>query len=92
MPTQVLVQAAAFDTPFIAYDVDGVRELRELGARGRIVPLGDRPAATAAVRDVLGWAPGEGRSSIDLAAWTRPAIHAGYRDLFASVLPNVSTG
>ena len=87
---QVLVQATAFDTPFVAYDVDGARELRALGARGRIVPLGDRDAAARAVREVLAWPPGDGRPSIDLDEWSAPAIHAGYRDLFAALLGSVN--
>jgi glycosyltransferase involved in cell wall biosynthesis len=83
---QVLVQAAAFDTPFVAYDVDGVRELRALGARGRVARLGDRRAAVQAIREVLAWPPGDGHPSIDLSEWSPRAIRAGYRDLFAAVL------
>jgi len=84
--SQVLIQAAALDTPFVAYHVDGVGELRDLGARGREVPLGDRSAAAAAVREVLSWGPGQGRSSIDLTEWTPEAIRASYRSLFAEAL------
>jgi glycosyltransferase involved in cell wall biosynthesis len=89
--SQVLVQAAALDTPFVAYDVDGVRELSTMGARGRMVPLGDRSAVADAVREVLGWPPSEGRSSIDLTGWSRPAIRAAYRALFADVIGRIPT-
>jgi glycosyltransferase involved in cell wall biosynthesis len=46
---QVLVQAASCGLPFVAYDVDGVAELLELGARGRVVALGDRDALATAL-------------------------------------------
>ena len=35
---QVLVQSAAAGTPFVAFDVEGVREVLALGARGSAVP------------------------------------------------------
>jgi len=84
--SQVLIQAAALDTPFVAYHVDGVGELRDLGARGREVLLGDRRAAATAVREVLSWDPGEGRPSIDLAEWSPETIRASYRALFVEAL------
>jgi phosphocarrier protein FPr len=52
----VLVQAAAVGTPFVAYDVDGTRELIDEGADGAIAPLGDVDAAAAAAAgaDLIG--------------------------------------
>jgi glycosyltransferase involved in cell wall biosynthesis len=88
--SQVLVQAAAFDTPFVAYDVDGVRELRDLGARGRVVPLGDQRAAAKAISDVLTWRSGDGQPSIDLGEWSASSIHGGYRALFAALLERLA--
>ena len=46
---QVLVQAARCGLPFVSYDVDGARELLDLGARGRVVPLGDQGAFASAL-------------------------------------------
>ena len=46
---QVLVQAASCALPFVAYDVDGVRELLALGAVGRVVRAGDRDGMARAV-------------------------------------------
>ena len=42
---QVLVQAAAAGTPYVATDVDGAGELLELGAVGTVVDLGDAVGA-----------------------------------------------
>ncbi len=50
---QVLVQSARCGVPFVSYDVDGARELRQLGAPGRVAPLGDPAAFTAALAAVL---------------------------------------
>jgi glycosyltransferase involved in cell wall biosynthesis len=46
---QVLVQASRCGLPFVSYDVDGARELLDLGARGRVVPLGDQGAFASAL-------------------------------------------
>jgi glycosyltransferase involved in cell wall biosynthesis len=77
---QVLVQSAAVGTPFVAFDVEGVRELLDLGAEGTAVPLGDLGAAAQAV---AGWlvAPGvSGREPVaDLSSWSPESIAAGYR-------------
>ncbi len=51
---QVLVQSARCGVPFVSYDVDGARELRQLGAPGEIVPLGDTAAFSAALAAALG--------------------------------------
>jgi hypothetical protein len=82
----VLIQAAALDTPFVAYHVDGVGELRDLGARGREVPLGDRHAAATAILEVLSWDPGGAEPSIELSEWAPEAIRASYRAIFAGAL------
>lgn len=48
-----LVQAAACDVPFATYQGEGVTELRDLGARGSLVPRGDVGALGAAVTELL---------------------------------------
>jgi glycosyltransferase involved in cell wall biosynthesis len=60
---QVLVQAACCGLPFVAYDVDGAAELLELGARGRVVPLGDRAALAAALAAELAGSAGGSTST-----------------------------
>jgi glycosyltransferase involved in cell wall biosynthesis len=82
---QALVQATALGTPFVAYDVDGVRELIELGASGTAVPLGDVEAAAAASAEALLSARPDG-ISIDLSTWSPGAIAEGYRRLIATAL------
>jgi glycosyltransferase involved in cell wall biosynthesis len=84
--SQVLVQAAALDTPFVAYQVDGVVELLELGARGRTISIGDVAGGADALVEILGWPRGATVASIDLTDWTPAAIRRGYQDLFSSVL------
>ena len=61
---QVLVQSAAAGTPFVAFDVEGVRELLSLGARGSAVPPGrlDTAAAAAAEWLTAGRPPAASRS------------------------------
>jgi glycosyltransferase involved in cell wall biosynthesis len=84
--SQVLVQAAALDTPFVAYHVDGVDELLEMGARGRAVPIGDVGAAADATAEILGWPGTPAAPSIDLTDWSASTIRHGYLQLFSSVL------
>jgi glycosyltransferase involved in cell wall biosynthesis len=74
---QVLVQAAAAGTPFVSYEVDGARELLDLGAVGAVVPTGDLSAAA----DALGRALSSDRpvATFDLASWSPDAIAEGYR-------------
>lgn len=86
--SQVLTQAAAVDTPFVAYSVDGVGELLAMGARGRAVPLGDVVAASRAATDVLGWTERSSAPSIDLSPWSQDSIASGYRHVFDAVLAN----
>jgi len=83
---QVLVQAAAAGTPFVAADVDGTDELLELGAAGSVVDAGDVVGAARAALPYLRW-PGERRGSpIDLSSWSPARVRTGYRELFSSVL------
>jgi len=83
---QVLVQGAAMGTPFVAYDVDGVRELIGLGAAGEAVPLGDTGAAARAAERLL--VTGARREAVaDLSSWSQLSIRAAYRDLISSPVP-----
>jgi glycosyltransferase involved in cell wall biosynthesis len=82
---QVLVQSAATGTPFVAFDVEGVRELIALGAEGSAVPVGDVGAAAAAVADWLA-APTGREPRADLSSWSPEAIEAAYRGVLDRVL------
>ncbi len=62
---QVLVQSARCGVPFVSYDVDGARELRQLGAPGRVVPLGDSVAFSAGLAAELNGAEGDRQASRD---------------------------
>jgi glycosyltransferase involved in cell wall biosynthesis len=82
---QVLVQSAATGTPFVSFDVEGVREILALGARGSAVPPGDVDAAADAVATWL--VPSTGREpTADLSSWAPESIEAAYRSLLAGVL------
>ena len=83
---QVLVQAAALGTPFVAYRVDGVGELLELGADGVSVVPGDVDAATAATLAILRRSGSPTRPRIDLSSWQPERIAQGYRDVFHRLL------
>jgi glycosyltransferase involved in cell wall biosynthesis len=83
---QVLVQAAAVATPFVAYAVDGVRELIDLGADGVAVAPGDLDAAASATLSVLRHDRPGRRSPIDLSSWANETITDGYRRVIRSVL------
>jgi glycosyltransferase involved in cell wall biosynthesis len=83
---QVLVQAAAAGTPFVAYDVDGVRELVDLGADGVAVEPGDLDAAATATRAIIDRPPRRRIASIDVSPWSHATIGATYRDVFSRVL------
>jgi glycosyltransferase involved in cell wall biosynthesis len=83
---QVLVQSAAAGTPFVAYAVDGVRELIELGAEGVAVPVGDLTAAASALMDVLDRERPSNRARIDLSSWSPIAIRSEYRRVIGAVL------
>jgi glycosyltransferase involved in cell wall biosynthesis len=87
---QVLVQAAAAGTPFVAFDVEGVREIIALGAQGSAVPHGRLDAAVEAVeRWLTGDPPTEREPRADLASWTPSAIAGSYREVIGAVLPAV---
>ena len=83
---QVLVQAAAAQTPFVAYAVDGVRELMDLGAEGVAVPLGDLHAAASAARSLIQRGRTAPRADVDLSAWSPDAISSAYRDVIGAAL------
>jgi len=87
---QVLVQAAACGTPFVAYDVDGVRELLALGAEGIAVERGDLPAAAEAIHGLLRRPADASSPSIDVTPWTRDTIAAGYREVVSRALASRS--
>ncbi len=82
---QVLVQAAGAATPFVAFDVEGVREILALGAAGSVAPLGDLAAVVRAVEHHL---VGEGgpQPTADLSSWSADAIRTAYRSVVRSVL------
>ena len=64
---EALVLAAAAGVPFVSYDIDGARELRELGADGILVAHGDVEAAAGAVEHLLAAAdrsPGHRRHTV----------------------------
>jgi glycosyltransferase involved in cell wall biosynthesis len=83
--SQVLIQAAAVGTPFVAYPVDGTGELVRLGATGLVVPIGDTDAAARAAADL---ARDHVRGTpIDVTEWSPERIAAGYRRVAATALP-----
>lgn len=84
---QVLVQAAAAGTPFVSYDVEGVREILALGALGSAVEPGRLDAVVNAVHHWLtdaGNAPPE--PSADLSSWTAESIAAAYRSVIGQTI------
>jgi glycosyltransferase involved in cell wall biosynthesis len=83
---QVLLQAAACEVPFVAFDVSGVREMFDLGATGRAVPIGDVAGAAEAVAALLADEASAPRA-ISLDEWRPEVISARYSELFASVIP-----
>jgi glycosyltransferase involved in cell wall biosynthesis len=87
---QVLVQAAAAGLPFVAYEVDGAKELIDMGADGVIVPMGDINSAVSALLLVLEQSPRV--SIIDLQSWQKDRIRAGYRAAVSRALPSFVEG
>lgn len=83
---QVLVQAAAVGTPFVAWEVDGVRELIELGADGAVEPSGDLDGAIAATERILLRERRTRAATIDLTPWHPRTIVDDHRRVFASVV------
>jgi glycosyltransferase involved in cell wall biosynthesis len=82
---QVLVQAAACGTPFVAFDVEGVRELVSLGAAGVAVPLDRLDEVAEALAQVLADGAAE-EPSADLSSWSAQAISSGYRSVLQRVI------
>jgi glycosyltransferase involved in cell wall biosynthesis len=91
--SQVLVQAAASDVPFVAFAVDGVAELLAMGARGRVVELGDEAGFAAAVGAALFDDADPAPSSAPVsrlrrddrarwAEWDPASVAARYRDRY----------
>jgi glycosyltransferase involved in cell wall biosynthesis len=87
---QVLVQASAVGTPFVAYAVDGVGELIGLGADGVAVGQGNLDAAASATLSLLDRRPGRS-GSIDLSSWATETITHRYRGVIGAVLAAGST-
>jgi glycosyltransferase involved in cell wall biosynthesis len=94
---QVLVQSTAAGTPFVAFDVEGIREILALGARGSAVPLGRLDEVANAVEHWLT----VGKSSsleptADLSSWSPDVISASHRAVVEGVLksrpPRVAQG
>jgi glycosyltransferase involved in cell wall biosynthesis len=84
---QVLVQAAAVGTPFVAYNVAGVGEMLRLGARGEAVPLGDLQAAVTATARVLERPDQYGGEPVaDLSSWSPDTIRREYGRVLDDVL------
>jgi glycosyltransferase involved in cell wall biosynthesis len=79
------VQSAATGTPFVAFDVEGVREIIALGAEGSAVPLGDVGAAADAVAHWL-TAPAGREPAADLSSWSPEAIGTAYRGVLGPLL------
>jgi glycosyltransferase involved in cell wall biosynthesis len=88
---QVLVQSAASGTPFVAFEVEGVREILALGASGSAVPHGRLDAVVEAVERWLPDAGTTGREPVaDLRSWSPDSITAGYRRVIGAVLPTAA--
>jgi glycosyltransferase involved in cell wall biosynthesis len=87
---QVLVQSAAAGTPFVAFDVEGVREILSLGARGSAVPHG---SLDEVVDTVAGWLTAVPSAPLepvaDLTSWSPEVIAGAYRRVIGGVLPAV---
>jgi glycosyltransferase involved in cell wall biosynthesis len=81
---EALVLAAAAGVPFVSYDVDGARELRQLGADGILVAPGDVEAAAGVVEHLL--AVASRPPAIDATPWSRDTVLAGYRSVMFDAL------
>jgi glycosyltransferase involved in cell wall biosynthesis len=87
---QVLVQAAAVGTPFVAYDVEGVRELLELGAIGDALPLNDLDAVVDTAERRLRRGPPADEPAADLSSWATEVIHDSYRTVINDVVGDLT--
>ena len=83
-----MLERSIHDNRVVSYEVDGARELLDLGAVGTVVPTGDLPAAA----DALGRALSLDRpaATVDLASWSPDAIAEGYRLLHPLVLASTA--
>lgn len=88
---QVLVQAAASGTPFVAYEVSGTRELLAAGAVGRAVEWGRPQEAAAAVSAVLADRRPK-RRTIDLSSWQPDAVGRAHARVLRSVIDPSGSG
>ncbi|MDQ3145403.1 MAG: glycosyltransferase [Actinomycetota bacterium] len=88
---QVLLQAAAVGTPFVATEVDGVDELLALGARGTVVDQHDIVGAARAALPYLRWPTDQRGPNIDVSSWASPLIRNLYAQLFETVLAPAAT-
>jgi glycosyltransferase involved in cell wall biosynthesis len=88
----VLVQAAAAGTPYVAFDVEGVREVLALGARGSAVGLGDLDGVVAAVASWLSTRSADREPVADLSSWSPDAIASAYRAVLGRVVPVPASG
>lgn len=77
---QILVQAAAIGTPFVAFEVDGTHELLRAGASGTITEPGDLAMFVDNVLEYL--RRGERGQGIDVSPWSAEIIEQGYSDFF----------
>lgn len=78
---QILVQAAAVQTPFVAYPVDGANELLARGVSGAVVPFGAVEDAARAAMQFVGSRPSE---AIDLTEWDRALVQDRFMERFNS--------
>lgn len=85
---QVLVQAAAAGTPFVAFEVSGARELIASGAVGTVVRRGDLDAAARAVAGHVRERGAPART-IDLTEWEPDVVHQRYAEVLAPLLAEV---
>lgn len=89
---QVLVQSAAAGTPFVAFDVEGVREILSLGADGSAVPHGRLGEVTDAVERWLDEPSAVREPVADLTSWAPGSIAESYRSVVESVLRETEDG
>ncbi len=84
---QVLVQSAAEGTPFVAFEVEGVREVLSLGAAGAVVPRGDLAGVVdTAYLALTGLRPVPAEPVADLSSWSPESIRSAYRNVMRKAL------
>jgi glycosyltransferase involved in cell wall biosynthesis len=81
---QVLVQSSAVRTPWVSYEVDGARELIDMGAAGTVVAPGDIDGAAAAI--ALWIDRVRPNVALDLSSWSSASIRQAHRRVFFDVL------